>query len=68
MLSTGTDANSEVVFRFTTDNPGPWFLHCHIDWHLQDGLAVVFAEDTRDVATANPVGGEFFEYYLIGGK
>ncbi|KAK1225881.1 laccase, multicopper oxidase, benzenediol:oxygen oxidorectuctase [Marasmius sp. AFHP31] len=24
-----------VTFRFRTDNPGPWFLHCHIDWHLE---------------------------------
>ncbi|CAE6469896.1 unnamed protein product [Rhizoctonia solani] len=23
---------------------GPWFLHCHIDWHLEAGLAAVFAE------------------------
>nr|AIO05520.1 Laccase 5 [Hypsizygus marmoreus] len=36
---------STVPIRFTTDNPGPWFLHCHIDWHLAVGLAVVFAED-----------------------
>ncbi|KAJ7075747.1 laccase [Mycena belliarum] len=33
-----------VIIRFLTDNPGPWFLHCHIDWHLEAGLAVVFAE------------------------
>ncbi|CAE6432208.1 unnamed protein product, partial [Rhizoctonia solani] len=33
-----------VRFRFKTDNPGPWFLHCHIDWHLVEGLAMVFAE------------------------
>ncbi|KAJ6579664.1 laccase [Mycena vulgaris] len=33
-----------VVIRFRADNPGPWFLHCHIDWHLEAGLAVVFAE------------------------
>ncbi|KAG8735837.1 laccase [Ceratobasidium sp. 414] len=33
-----------VVLRFRTDNPGPWFVHCHIDWHLEAGLAVVFAE------------------------
>jgi len=33
-----------VVIRFRPDNPGPWFLHCHIDWHLEAGLAVVFAE------------------------
>jgi iron transport multicopper oxidase len=29
----------------------------HIDWHLDAGLAIVFAEDTADVATHNPVSG-----------
>ncbi|KAI0259306.1 multicopper oxidase, partial [Gloeopeniophorella convolvens] len=38
-----------VTIRFFTDNPGPWFLHCHIDWHLNAGLAVVMAEDVPDV-------------------
>ncbi|KAH9959975.1 laccase [Russula dissimulans] len=38
-----------VTIRFFTDNPGPWFLHCHIDWHLERGFAVVFAEDVPDV-------------------
>ncbi|KAF7316551.1 putative Laccase-1 [Mycena indigotica] len=33
-----------TTFRFFTDNPGAWFLHCHIDWHLEAGLAVVFGE------------------------
>ncbi|KAF7341772.1 Multicopper oxidase [Mycena sanguinolenta] len=37
-----------VIIRFRTDNPGPWFLHCHIDWHLEAGLAVVFAEAPAD--------------------
>ncbi|KAG6913477.1 hypothetical protein DXG01_006550 [Tephrocybe rancida] len=37
-----------VIVRFKTDNPGPWFLHCHIDWHLEAGLAVVFAEAPSD--------------------
>ncbi|KAI0258279.1 laccase C [Gloeopeniophorella convolvens] len=40
-----------VTIRFFTDNPGPWFLHCHIDWHLNAGLAVVMAEDVPDVPT-----------------
>ncbi|CAE6492618.1 unnamed protein product [Rhizoctonia solani] len=35
---------STARIRFRTDNPGPWFLHCHIDWHLEAGLAAVFAE------------------------
>ncbi|KAF8895919.1 laccase lcc5 [Mucidula mucida] len=41
-------AGDNVTVRFTTDNPGPWFLHCHIDWHLEAGFAVVFAEDTAE--------------------
>lgn len=28
------NAGDNVTIRFFTDNPGPWFLHCHIDWHL----------------------------------
>ena len=39
----GMDDN--VTIRFETNNPGPWFLHCHIDPHLATGMAVVFAED-----------------------
>ncbi|KAL0576689.1 laccase, multicopper oxidase, benzenediol:oxygen oxidorectuctase [Marasmius crinis-equi] len=34
----------EVTIRFVTDNPGPWFIHCHIDWHLETGFAAVLAE------------------------
>ncbi|CAE6338379.1 unnamed protein product [Rhizoctonia solani] len=36
--------NDGVRIQFRTDNPGPWFLHCHIDWHLEEGFAMVFAE------------------------
>ncbi|KZP07255.1 multicopper oxidase [Athelia psychrophila] len=43
-------AGDNVTIRWVTDNPGPWFLHCHIDWHLQAGLAIVFAEDTPGIA------------------
>lgn len=38
------NAQSWLVFRFVTDNPGVWFLHCHIDWHLQSGLAATIIE------------------------
>nr|CAR47803.1 multiple oxidase [Phlebia tremellosa] len=44
-----------VTIRFETNNPGPWFLHCHIDWHLDAGFAVVFAEDIPDIASVSPV-------------
>ncbi|KAJ7513132.1 laccase, partial [Mycena galericulata] len=45
VVNTGLALTDNVTFRFRTDNPGPWFVHCHIDWHLEGGLAVVFAED-----------------------
>ena len=52
VVSTGTTGDN-VTIRFTTDNPGPWFLHCHIDFHLEAGFAIVLAEDTADVSTYN---------------
>ncbi|KAI3615298.1 laccase [Moniliophthora roreri] len=51
----GVAFGKQTTIRFVTDNPGPWMLHCHIDFHLIDGLAVVLAEDTRDTKAANPV-------------
>ncbi|KAJ6562302.1 laccase 16, partial [Mycena capillaripes] len=45
------------------DNPGPWFLHCHIDWHLEAGLAVVFAEAPDDFRTG-PKSGIITQQYL----
>ncbi|KAJ7459572.1 laccase [Mycena galericulata] len=50
VVSTGPDASDNVTFRFETNNAGPWFLHCHIDFHLNLGLAIVFAEDTPTIA------------------
>lgn len=38
------NAQSWLVFRFIADNPGVWFLHCHINWHLQSGLAATIIE------------------------
>ncbi|KAF7302234.1 Multicopper oxidase/laccase [Mycena indigotica] len=49
VVNTGFPGDN-VTFRFVTDNAGPWFLHCHIDLHLDIGLAVVFAEDTGSVS------------------
>jgi iron transport multicopper oxidase len=33
-----------ATLRFTADNPGAWFFHCHIEWHLEAGLAVTLTE------------------------
>ncbi|KAJ4479348.1 Cu-oxidase-domain-containing protein [Lentinula aciculospora] len=44
----GVGAEGTIV-RFSTDNPGPWFFHCHIFWHFQAGLATVMASGLDEV-------------------
>ncbi|KAG1743114.1 laccase [Suillus lakei] len=43
-VSMGFTPGDNVTFRFVTDNAGPWFFHCHIDFHLNNGFAAVMAE------------------------
>ncbi|PCH44577.1 laccase [Wolfiporia cocos MD-104 SS10] len=52
-VSIGSTQSDNVTIRFDTNNPGPWFLHCHIDFHLAAGFAVVMAEDTYDTPTVD---------------
>lgn len=34
-------SKSEVVIQWRATNPGRWFFHCHIEWHLATGMARV---------------------------
>lgn len=38
------EPNGHAVLRFRADNPGIWIFHCHVDWHLEQGLAAIFVE------------------------
>ncbi|KAI8423722.1 hypothetical protein MSG28_012753 [Choristoneura fumiferana] len=31
-----------TVLRFKADNPGYWLFHCHIEFHVEIGMALVF--------------------------
>ncbi|KXN82641.1 Laccase-1 [Leucoagaricus sp. SymC.cos] len=53
-LNVGDTSGDYASIRFRTDNPGPWILHCHIDFHLAQGLALVIAEAIDDVLPLNP--------------
>ncbi|TPX62642.1 hypothetical protein PhCBS80983_g00268 [Powellomyces hirtus] len=37
-------AMGSAVIRFRADNPGVWLFHCHIQWHMETGLAATFIE------------------------
>ena len=36
--------NGWGVVQWEADNPGVWFFHCHIEWHLEAGMAVLVIE------------------------
>ncbi|XP_068745488.1 uncharacterized protein [Montipora capricornis] len=37
-------AGGYVVINFLSDNPGYWFLHCHIEIHQLQGMALIVSE------------------------
>lgn len=43
------NANGFMVLRFKADNPGVWFFHCHVDWHLEQGLAITLIEAPHEL-------------------
>ncbi|XP_011019185.1 PREDICTED: laccase-7 [Populus euphratica] len=38
----GVPVGGWAVIRFIANNPGVWFMHCHLDVHLPWGLATAF--------------------------
>ena len=44
-----------VVVYFKSDNPGFWFLHCHIEVHQLEGMAIIINE-AEDQQFAAPSG------------
>ncbi|KAJ8044289.1 Laccase-25 [Holothuria leucospilota] len=39
---------SYMIIRFVVDNPGWWFLHCHLDFHALLGMAMVVRAGTDE--------------------
>ena len=63
-INIGQSASDNVTLRFYTDNTGPWFLHCHIDWHLEAGMAVVMAEDVPDIPNDVVPSSKPIDFYI----
>ena len=38
-------AGGYVAIHFFQDDPGWWFMHCHIDYHLNGGMAIAIGEN-----------------------
>ncbi|KAK0631038.1 Cupredoxin [Bombardia bombarda] len=39
-----------LVIAYKTDNPGCWLMHCHIGWHVAQGLGIQFLERKSEIA------------------
>jgi FtsP/CotA-like multicopper oxidase with cupredoxin domain len=49
-------AGGYVVIAFQADNPGYWFMHCHMEAHLLEGMAVIVQEYPDDQQPQVPYG------------
>ena len=50
-------AGGYVVINFISDNPGHWFLHCHIEGHLLEGMALIVNEASEEQQKLKPPPG-----------
>lgn len=50
------NANGFIVLRFKANNPGVWFFHCHVDWHLEQGLAITLVEAPLELQSQQKIG------------
>ncbi|KAF8886132.1 ferroxidase [Infundibulicybe gibba] len=50
-----------ATLRVVADNPGVWFFHCHIEWHLEVGLAMQFIEAPLEAQQRNTVPQKMYD-------
>lgn len=37
------------VVAFHTNNPGAWVFHCHVAWHVSQGMSIQFLEQESKI-------------------
>ena len=55
-----------TVIRFIVDNPGWWFLHCHIEIHQLSGMAAVVRELPNELPTTQSIQGSQISSMHLG--
>lgn len=59
--------NGNMVLRFRADNPGVWFFHCHIEWHLEQGLALTLVEAPVQLRKQQSIPASHYELCKAAG-
>ncbi|KAA8573678.1 hypothetical protein EYC84_005255 [Monilinia fructicola] len=44
--------SGHLVLRFQSNNPGVWLFHCHIEWHVDQGLTATLIEAPLEIQKA----------------
>jgi len=57
-----------VTLRVVADNPGVWLFHCHIEWHLEAGLAMQLVEAPLVAQERNAVPQAIYDQCKALGK
>jgi hypothetical protein len=52
MDSANATVPSYTVFEWEANNPGAWLVHCHIAWHISEGLSVTMLVGRGDSVPA----------------
>jgi iron transport multicopper oxidase len=55
-----------IVLRFQADNPGVWLFHCHIEWHMDQGLIATMIEAPLDVQKSLTIPQDHFDACTAG--
>ncbi|KAJ5182914.1 hypothetical protein N7492_000530 [Penicillium capsulatum] len=59
--------SSNFVLRFRADNPGVWLFHCHIEWHMDSGLAATMIEAPLDLQKRLFIPADHFKACDVSG-
>ena len=57
-------AGGYVVIAFQADNPGYWFMHCHMEAHQLEGMAIIVQEYPDDQHPPPPAGINYVGDFL----
>ncbi|XP_066951999.1 LOW QUALITY PROTEIN: uncharacterized protein [Macrobrachium rosenbergii] len=53
-----------TIIRFTADNPGYWFMHCHLNFHSELGMSAILRVGEQSDLPPVPEGFPTCGYYM----
>ncbi|KAG9242235.1 Cupredoxin [Calycina marina] len=55
-----------IVLRFQADNPGVWLFHCHIEWHIDQGLVATMIEAPLELQKSLVIPQDHYDSCIAG--